>query len=134
MGKQRYTAAEVSTALRETKGMISIAAQRLGCDQDTILNYCRRYPSVEAVKKAARCEVLDQAELRLWAAIQRDEAWAITFCLRTIGRNRGYGEQVALHLTIERVAQQIAAEVGVDAQEILLEAQRLLLEHDHDVS
>ena len=30
MGKQRYTAAEVSAALRASKGMVSIAAQRLG--------------------------------------------------------------------------------------------------------
>lgn len=134
MGKQRYTAAEVSAALRASKGMVSIAAQRLGCDQDTVLNYCKRYPTVEAVKREARTEVLDEAELRLWKAIQRDEAWAISFCLRTIGRSRGYGEQVALHLTIERIAQRIAEETGLETQAILAEATRLLEEHDRDVS
>jgi hypothetical protein len=134
MGKQRYTAGEVSAALRASKGMVSIAAQRLGCDQDTVVNYCRRYPTVEAVKREARNEVLDEAELRLWKAIQRDEAWDITFCLRTIGRSRGYGEVVDLHLQVERVAALVAAEVGLTSAEVLAEAQRLLLEHDHGVS
>lgn len=41
---QRYTAKEVAQALIETKGMVYIAAQRLGCDPDTIRNYCKRYP------------------------------------------------------------------------------------------
>jgi hypothetical protein len=109
MGKQRYTAAEVSAALRESKGMVSIAAQRLGCDQDTILNYCKRYPTVEAVKREARNEVLDEAELRLWKAIRRDEAWAIAFCLKTIGRSRGYGEYLDLNVSIQAAAAKVAS-------------------------
>lgn len=130
MGKQRYTAAEVGAALRASKGMVSIAAQRLGCDQDTVLNYCRRYPTVEAVKREARNEVLDEAELRLWQAIRRDEAWAITFCLRTIGRIRGYTEQLGLHLKIEAVASKVAAELGLTPEAVLQEATLLLREMD----
>ena len=100
MAKQRYTAAQMVAALHAAKGMVTIAAQHLGCDVDTVLNYCRRYPSVEAAKRRARDEVLDEAELRLWAAIKRDEAWAITFCLKTIGRSRGYGEHLDLNVSI----------------------------------
>jgi hypothetical protein len=132
MGKQRYTAAEVSTALRECKGMVSIAAQRLGCDQDTVLNYCRRYASVEAVKREARNEVLDEAELRLWQAIRRDEPWAISFCLKTLGRARGYGERLDLHIQIAAVAAKVAQELGLSPEAILAEAQQLLQEMDHD--
>jgi hypothetical protein len=130
MGKQRYTAGEVSAALRASKGMISIAAQRLGCDQDTVVNYCRRYPTVEAVKREARNEVLDEAELRLWKAIQRDEAWAITFCLRTIGRGRGYGESLDLHLRIEAAAARVAETLGLTPEAVIQEAQLLLKEMD----
>jgi hypothetical protein len=133
MGKQRYTAAEVSAALRESKGMVSIAAQRLGCDQDTILNYCKRYPTVEAVKREARNEVLDEAELRLWKAIRRDESWAIAFCLRTLGRSRGYveGVDVNLSVTIQAAAAKVASEFGLSAAEVLAEAKLLLSEVDH---
>jgi hypothetical protein len=130
MGKQRYTAAEVSAALRESKGMVSIAAQRLGCDQDTILNYCKRYPTVEAVKREARNEVLDEAELRLWKAIRRDEAWAIAFCLKTIGRSRGYGEHLDLNVSIQAAAAKVASEFGLTVSEVIQEARLLLLEVD----
>jgi hypothetical protein len=130
MGKQRYTAAEVSAALRESKGMVSIAAQRLGCDQDTILNYCKRYPTVEAVKREARNEVLDEAELRLWKAIRRDEAWAIAFCLKTIGRSRGYGEHLYLNVSIQAAAAKVASEFGLTVSEVIQEARLLLLEVD----
>ena len=130
MGKQRYTAAEVSAALRASKGMVSIAAQRLGCDVDTVLNYCRRYPTVEAVKREARNEVLDEAELRLWAAIRRDEPWAITFYLKTIGRTRGYGERLDLNLSIEAAAKKVADQFGLTATEVLAEARLLLSEVD----
>ena len=132
MGKQRYTAAEVSAALRASRGMVSIAAQRLGCDQYTVLNYCRRYPSVEAVKKEARNEVLDECELRLWKAIQRDEAWAITFALKTIGRSRGYGERLDLSVSIQAAAARVAAEFGLTAEAVIAEAKQLLLEVEND--
>jgi len=88
---QRYTAAQVIAALTHTKGMVHLAAKHLGCDPDTVQRYCHRYPSVQAAKEVQRGEMMDEAELHLWRAIQRGEPWAIIFCLRTLGRNRGYG-------------------------------------------
>jgi hypothetical protein len=94
--KHRYTAAQVEQALIETKGMMFIAAQRLGCDPETIRNYCRRYPSVQAAKDAQRGAMIDLAELKLWQAIQEGEAWGITLCLKTLGKDRGYVERQEL--------------------------------------
>lgn len=96
---QRYTAKEVAQALIETKGMVYIAAQRLGCDPDTIRNYCKRYPSVQAARDAQRGIMIDTAELKLWQSIQNGEAWGIAFCLKTLGKDRGYVEQQKLALT-----------------------------------
>jgi hypothetical protein len=133
-GKQRYAKAQVMDALRASKGMVSVAAQRLGCDVDTVANYCKRFSDVEAVKQESRIEILDEAELRLWQAIRRDESWAIAFALRTIGRDRGYGEQVALHVQIERVASHVAAQVGLTSADVLAEATRILGEIDYGTS
>ena len=58
-GRPRYTAQQVIDALRTTKGMIYLAAKQLQCDPDTIMNYCKRYPAVEAAKVDVRGEVLD---------------------------------------------------------------------------
>jgi hypothetical protein len=99
MNKQRYTARQVAQALIDTKGMLFIAAQRLGCDPETIRNYCKRYPTVQAVREAQRGTMLDAAELKLWQAIQNGESWAITLALKTLGKDRGYVEQQKLALT-----------------------------------
>ena len=92
--KPHWTAAQMIDALTATKGMTFLAAKRLGCSHETITNYCRRYPTVQAAKDAERGVMVDEAELRLWAAVQSGQPWAIAFCLKTLGRNRGYIERV----------------------------------------
>jgi hypothetical protein len=131
-GKQRFSARQVIDALVATKGMVSYAAKRLQCDIDTVLNYCNRYPTVDAARHAARTELLDLAELKLWAAIQNGEGWAVQFALRSIGRDRGYGEHLALSLTVERAAAKVAGHFGMTVQEVLDEARLLLEECDHE--
>jgi hypothetical protein len=90
---QRYTAKQVADALIETKGMVFIAAQRLGCSPETVRLYCKRYPSVQAARDTQRGIMVDTAELKLWQSIQNGEAWGIAFCLKTIGKDRGYVER-----------------------------------------
>ena len=46
--RPHYTAAQVIAALNHTKGMVYLAAKHLGCSHETITNYCKRYPSVQA--------------------------------------------------------------------------------------
>jgi len=95
-GKPRYTTAQVIAALHATKGMVHLAARQLGCDVDTVINYCKRHPTVQAAKEAERGEMVDLAELKLYQSIQNGEAWGITLCLRTLGRDRGYVERQEL--------------------------------------
>jgi hypothetical protein len=132
--KQRYTAAQVRDALQHTRGMVTLAARQLGCDPDTVQKYCQRYPTVQQAKIDARAEMLDEAELRLWNAIQRGEPWAIAFCLRTLGRERGYTEGVAVTVEIHQVAARIAVSMGLTTAEVLAEAERILAEIDHETS
>ena len=130
--RPRYTAQQVIEALQATRGLVYLAAQRLGCDPDTIMNYCRRYPTVEQAKHDARGALLDLAEAKLFLAVQRGDAWAITFCLKTVGRNRGYGERLDLNVSIQAAAAKVAAEFGLSAADVLQEAKLLLLEVDDD--
>jgi hypothetical protein len=94
--KHRYTAQQVIAALDKTRGMVYLAAKLLRCDPDTVQNYCKRFPTVEAAKVAARGELLDVAELKLWQAVQQGDAWAIAFTLKTLGKQRGYVERQVL--------------------------------------
>jgi hypothetical protein len=93
MAKQRFTPAQVASVLVATKGLTFLAAKRLKCDPSTIDNYCKRYPSVQAVKDAQRGQMIDLAEQKLFESIQQGEAWGITLCLKTIGKHRGYVER-----------------------------------------
>ena len=91
--KPHYTAAQIIAALQETKGMMFLAAKRLGCSHETIRRYCQRYPTVQDAKDMERGEMVDTAELKLWHSIQQGEAWGIAFCLKTLGKDRGYVER-----------------------------------------
>jgi hypothetical protein len=130
--KHRYTAQQVIDALRTSRGLISMAAQKLQCDVDTVSNYCKKFPTVEAAKQESRVTLLDLAESRLWEAIDRGDGWAIAFCLKTLGRSRGYGERLDLNVSIQAAAAKVAAEFGLTAAEVLAEARLLLMEVDDD--
>jgi hypothetical protein len=85
---------QVVTALQQTRGMKFLAAKQLGCTADTIENYIKRYPSVREAAEQQRGEMVDHAELKLWQSIQNGEAWGITLCLRTLGKDRGYVDRI----------------------------------------
>src|SRR3954449_7553558 len=92
-GKRRYTQEQVLAALDECQGLCFLAARRLGCHPNTVSRYLERYPRVREAVEAKRGQMVDAAELALYRAVQRGEAWAVQFCLKTLGRDRGYAER-----------------------------------------
>lgn len=92
-GKQQYTVEQVEGALRATKGLLSLAAERLGCTRQTVTNYVNRYKSLQKVRDEQRAHVVDTAELALMNAILDKQGWAVCFTLKTLGKDRGYVER-----------------------------------------
>jgi hypothetical protein len=90
---RKYTPEQIIGALEECKGMIAPAARRLGCDRNTIKRYMKEYPAVAEAKGDMHEEVNDVTELKLFDAIERGEAWAICFRLKTQAKDRGYIEK-----------------------------------------
>ena len=90
---RKYTRQQVIDALAESMGMISPAARTLGCSRNTITTYMKEYPEIAEAISDANEEVNDVAELKLYDAIKRGEAWAICFRLKTRAKNRGYIEK-----------------------------------------
>ena len=91
--KKRYTPQQVADALNETRGMVFLAAKKLGCSDDTIYNYAKRYKAVGDALRQQRGQFVDMAELKLWNAVNEGESWAVQFALRTLGKERGYVER-----------------------------------------
>ena len=99
MANNKFTASQIIEALDQHKGMVYLAAKALGCSYQTIYNYAKRHPTVQEAIDRNRGQVLDTAELSLYNAILREEHWAITFALRTIGKDRGYTEKTEQEIT-----------------------------------
>lgn len=93
MAKQRFTPKQVADTLNETRGMVFLAAKKLGCSDDTIYNYAKRHKAVSDALRQQRGQFVDMAELKLWNAVNEGEAWAVQFALRTLGKERGYVER-----------------------------------------
>jgi hypothetical protein len=90
---KQFKSQQIIQALNDNNGMVYISAKALGCDPKTIYNYAKDDPDVQNAIDNARGHVTDNAESKLFAAIEKGEAWAICFYLKTQGKSRGYIER-----------------------------------------
>jgi hypothetical protein len=123
-GKPHFKAQQIANMLIETKGMVFIAAEKLGCSHQTIYNYVKKHPMVRRAKEKQDGIVVDAAELHLYKAIQEGEQWAIQFILKTKGKSRGYFEKsenanIDLDLSHLTDAQLVRLANGEDVYSIL---------------
>jgi Bacterial regulatory protein, Fis family len=94
--KSRYSLAQVIAAIEKSAGIKSEAARRLGCSRSMILYYLRRWPEAAEAYEQSRQKVLDMAESRLIARVERDEWPAVRFILMTLGQDRGFGQRMLI--------------------------------------
>ena len=97
MGASRIRKSDVEAALKRHHGLVGPAAADMGCTRMSIYNAMKRWPELEAVRDHARKMILDMGESALYRKAEAGEAWAVQFLLRTIGRERGYGDRVDLN-------------------------------------
>ncbi len=91
--KREQTASRIIQALKETKGLLTQAAQNAGVSYTTITRYVADFPSVSEAVHEAKEGMVDLAESKLFNAIDKGEAWAICFYLKTQAKHRGYTER-----------------------------------------
>lgn len=89
----KHTPEKVIAALTETKGMVYLAARKLGCDPSGIYKLIKRSAAVRDAWEAIKGETTDTVELKLWQRILDNDLAAITFYLKTKGKDRGYSER-----------------------------------------
>lgn len=94
MANEKYTADQMIDALKYAQGMVTHAADRLGCSYNTMVKYIEKYPTVRAAYKQLQERTLDNVELRLLKAVNNDDLTAIIFFLKTQGKRRGYTERI----------------------------------------
>ncbi len=91
MAVKKYTIDQVAEALRKGDGILSVAAEMLGCHRNTIYNYLKDHPELKDIVEECRETLVDEAEQILLKKIKEEEdIRCVMFVLRTLGRHRGY--------------------------------------------
>lgn len=93
-GQPRLRADKVLEQIRLSRGNLSHAARQLGCARYTLQCFVNRYPELKQSLQDEREAIVDSAENALAAAVLDKQGWAVCFTLKTLGRSRGYIEQV----------------------------------------
>ena len=90
------TVEKVQPHLEATRGNIAAAARRLGYTRQHVDKFVLDHPTLHEIVKQAREARVDYAESKLDEAINKGEAWAICFTLKTLGKSRGYVERTEI--------------------------------------
>jgi hypothetical protein len=86
---------DLETVLKAVeKGITASGAARLlRVTRQTMMRYRRKWKAVDEAILAKRRELVDLAEMGLRKAVLEGEPWAVTFALRTLGKDEGYSER-----------------------------------------
>ena len=93
VGHEQYTHEQVLAAARASAGIISEAADMLGCSRHTVYKYIRKYDFIEEAFSDARERFIDLAESKLRVKVMAGEERSVFFVLKTLGKDRGYTER-----------------------------------------
>jgi hypothetical protein len=99
-GKERYSAQTIAAALTQSRGMISYAAQMLGCSHMTVRRSMARHAVVREAREAAIEGIIDLAELRVVEAAAAGNLSACYFILKTLGGRRGWSETMTVQANV----------------------------------
>jgi hypothetical protein len=91
-GKKKFKIDEVIEAI-EKGHTPKDAAKILGCHPDTIRNYADSNERVKRALLSERKDLVDMAKGGLRKHLQRNEAWAIAFTLKTLAKDEGFTER-----------------------------------------
>lgn len=112
---------QIVESLHATKGTVALAARRLGISRQGLIKRIHASAELEQLLEEEREIITDTAELKMVQAIQAGEPWAISMRLKTLGRDRGYGDSVELIL---KHAETLGKAYGLDAARIIDLAQK----------
>jgi hypothetical protein len=86
----RYKTSVIIEALRQSGGLVFLAAKSLGCSASSIYVRAKKSRVVKAAIQGPRGELVDVAESKLKSAVFAGDPRARNFVLSTLGKKRGY--------------------------------------------
>jgi hypothetical protein len=88
---------EIIEALNQAYGIISDAAKSLDMDRKSLDYRIKTHPNVKEACQQAREGILDASESVLYDLVVKEHNYKATaFLLRTLGKSRGYGDELKI--------------------------------------
>ena len=87
---RHHTVAEIRDALEMTHGAVYLAAAALSLSPQALYARIKKSAELAAIRDSYRGRLIDTAELKLEAAVQEGDFFAIKYVLSTLGKDRGY--------------------------------------------
>jgi hypothetical protein len=94
--QERFKPEQVIDALRKCRGIPARAATILECDRQTVLNYCKKYPKVQAAREEAKETLNDWVESQMIKRIEAGSDTMMIWWSKTQMRSRGYSDRQEL--------------------------------------
>jgi hypothetical protein len=98
-GRNQYKAEQFIDAIKDSGGIVSTIAKRVGCDWHTAKKYIDTYPTVNRAYQDECERVLDLAETKVIELINDKDGAMIRYYLSTKGKKRGYTEKQQIEHT-----------------------------------
>jgi transposase len=118
---KHHSLAAYEAAIIASRGLIAVAARRLGVSRQAVYKAVQRWPELGEVVDDQRAELLDLAESKVYAAVARGNLKACCWVLDRLGKDRGYSTGVEVHdlgLSARELAALSDAELEVFAREL----------------
>ena len=80
-------------AVKDTGGILTLVSKRLNISRQSLYNFLKKNPEKRKVLKQEREKIIDLGEGSLFNQVKNQEAWAVKFLLKTVGKERGYYEK-----------------------------------------
>ena len=114
-GMLSYSEEEISAVLRQQRGLIALAARKLGQTRGSVYARIKKSPVLQEVVREAREEMLDEVESKLFERVEAGEMAAICFVLKCQGKARGWIERPESEIHLNQQLQLNAAKVAADS-------------------
>lgn len=88
----RLSVGDVRYALKASDGLVTYAAKFLGVGPKTLAKFIDEHQELKVTINEAKESLVDTAELKLRERVEAGSEQSILFTLRTLGKDRGYGE------------------------------------------
>lgn len=98
-GRNQYKAEKFIDAIKDSGGIVSTIAKRVGCDWHTAKKYIDTYATVTQAYQDECERVLDLAESKTIEMINEKDGTMIRYYLSTKGKHRGYTEKQQIEHT-----------------------------------